>query len=397
MVLFPSHASSLGLSIHASNSILATGSVTGYQMDDSIAQRISSYNHEIGANGGYLSASFTISNYVDEVNDWLSYGLGRHIEVFDEFHVKVWEGFINQVAVSISGLSITRGPLMNIANRGKAIYQTIRYDTNPPIGGNQAITDEVNFTTSQEKYGIFEDMVSIGEATLDMAEYLRNTYFQEKKDPETTTQVNIGTASSDVSIRIDCLGYYKILETYFYTNTSPVTNTVATNTKLLAVFAAQPNSIFSTNDVNIEDSGLTVGFFERGDRRGSEIVSGLVAPGNTTQDRFICGVLNDRTIYYKQIPEEILYEYKINDNSKRVDMIGGVIQSYWSIQSGKWLTVPDLLIGEEQLRAIKPLREDIRNVFLESVQYSMPYNLNLVGGKVARMPQLFAQLGIASL
>lgn len=395
--MLPSHASSFGLSIHASNSILATGSVTGYKMDDSISQRISAYNHEIGANGGYLSASFTIGNFVDEVSDWLSYGLGRHIEVFDEFHVKVWEGFINQVAVNISGLSITRGPLMNIANRGKAIYQTIRYDTNPPIGGNQAITDEVNFTTSQEKYGIFEDMVSIGEATLDMAEYLRNTYFQEKKEPETQTTVNIGAASSDVSIRIDCLGYYKILETYFYTNTSPITNEVDANAKLLAVFAAQPNSIFSSIETYIESSSLTVGFFERGDRRASEIIADIVSFGNTTQDRFICGVLNDRTIYYKQVPEDILYEYKINDNSKRVDLIGGVIQSYWSIQSGKWLTVPDILIGEEQLRTVKPLREDVRNIFLESVQYSTPYNLNLVGGKVVKMPQLFAQLGIASL
>lgn len=396
-MLFPSHASSFGLSIHASNSILATGTTTSPTVDDSIAQRIDSCTLESGANGGYLSSSFLIGERGNEVEDWLAYGLGRHIEVFDEFQVKVWEGFVNQVSANIAGVAITRGPLMNIVNRAKAIYQTIRYDTNPPIGGNQAITSASSFTASQEAYGIFEDMVSLGEATLAIAEFQRDSYLQEKKDPETQTTININGNSSASNVRIDCLGYSRMLETYFYTNTSPVTNTVAANTKLLAVFAAQPNSIFSTAETNIEDSGLTVGFFERGDRRASEIVSSIVGLGNTTQNRFICGVLNDRTIYYKQVPSSILYEYKINDNSKRVDLIGGTIQSYWSIQSGKWINIPDMLIGQEQNPSAKPIQSDPRNIFIESIQYGMPYNLTMTGGKVAKLPQILAQFGITSV
>lgn len=393
----PSQASSFNLSIHASNSVLATGSVTGYTVDDSIAMRISSYNHEIGANGGYLSCSFTISNYVDEVNDWLSYGLGRHIQVFDEFNVQIWEGFVNQVAVNISGVSITRGPLMNVVNRAKVIYQTVRYDTNPPIGGNQAITDEANNTTSQNKYGIFEDVVSIGEALEETANYQRDTYLQEKGNPETQTQVNISSASSDVNVRIDCLGYSRILETYFFSNLEPITNETAVSTFIEEIFEAQPNGIFSTDYTNVETNNLSVGTYERGDKRAMEVLASCVSLGDVNGNRYIWGVLNNRQIYYKAIPSAIAYEYKINDNSKRVDLVGGVIQSYWSIQSGNWLTIPDLFIGEETRRAAKPLRDDIRNIFMESVQYTAPYNLNFVGGKVSKIPQIWAQLGIGNL
>lgn len=393
----PSHNSSFNLSIHISNSILATGTTTGQVMDDSIAQRISAYSHEIGAVGGYLSASMTINEYTDDAGDWLSYGIGRHVEVFDEFQVKIWEGFINQVSINIAGVAISRGPLMNIVNRAKTIYQTVRYDTNPPIGGNQAITAVANNTASQQRYGIFEDVISLSEATEQMAEYVRDTYLQEKKDPETQTQVNIGNSGSEVNVRIDCLGYYRILETYFYEETAPLLDEISINGKLTAIFVAQPNTIFSTLTTNIETNGIQVGAYERGDKRASEIVSSLVAFGDVSQNRYICGVLNDRQIYYKAISTSILYEYKINDNSKRVDLVGGTVNSYWSIQAGQWLTIPDILIGIEELSIYRPLRDDPRNIFIESTQYTAPYNLTLVGGKVSKVPQIFAQLGIGSI
>ncbi len=69
---------------------------------------------------------------------WMYNGLGRHIDIYTHTLTKAWEGFVDRLTVQIGGAQITIGPLVNICNRLPVVYQTVQYNTQPPIGGQRA-------------------------------------------------------------------------------------------------------------------------------------------------------------------------------------------------------------------------------------------------------------------
>jgi hypothetical protein len=91
-------------------------------IDDSLGTRTDSLRVEHTANGGYWSKSFTIRGRQEEVEAWVDDGLGRHVELYDTGLAPVWEGFVNQVNANIGSLSLNRGPLMQVANRIKSLW-----------------------------------------------------------------------------------------------------------------------------------------------------------------------------------------------------------------------------------------------------------------------------------
>jgi len=137
------------ISIHVSQPLARGGNwlfdVTGIQ---------SSYSHTIQAVGGYWQANFTINDNQDNIEDWLADGLGRHIEVFNESQEMIWEGFVDEVSANLGALTVSRGMLLDIANRVSVVYTTVDTSTDPPTTGDQSETSVENDTTSQTKYGI---------------------------------------------------------------------------------------------------------------------------------------------------------------------------------------------------------------------------------------------------
>ncbi len=67
----PSNFSETGIAIYATEPIISAA-VMKYQM--SLSQMVGEYSHEIAANGGYKSASISMTMRQDEIEDWLEYG-----------------------------------------------------------------------------------------------------------------------------------------------------------------------------------------------------------------------------------------------------------------------------------------------------------------------------------
>ena len=118
---------------------------------------------------GFDTAEISFAANLQDVDEWLLRGLNRHIVIVSPELLVVWEGFVNEMEVTIGGLTISRGPLMDVSNRVSVVYSRIFEDAAPAPSGGKWQTIIVEDSASQSKWGVFEEVYSIGEATLDSA------------------------------------------------------------------------------------------------------------------------------------------------------------------------------------------------------------------------------------
>jgi len=353
----------------------------------------SNYSHEIAAMGGFRSAQISFGGTRAELEEWFANGVGRHIRVMDGIDL-VWEGFVNQVSIQTGVLTAARGPLLAIGNKVKVAYQTVTYNTNPPIGGDAALTNNAEDTASQGRYGIVEKVLNGGSMNATEADQVRDTYLSEYKDPETTQQINTQAASAN-SVTLECLGYISWLDAFYYTETAN-SGTRQIKQKIEDVLGAEPNSFISTDYNRIDANSATVGRYEQDQQTGWAVIRDLVARGDSSGNRHLFGVYGDRIAQYGAIPTNVLYEYRLGDKSRKISVLGSNQDvPYWKVRPGQWMRLPDFLIG--RVGDDTPVGRDPRNIFIESVTYQIPWSVQINGGKTGKLAQLLAQKGLGGM
>ncbi len=359
---------------------------------DSLTDQISTYQHTIQAMGGYWMANFAISGDQSLVEDWLESGIGRHVKVYDHALNIMWEGFVNRVIGSVGSLSMVRGPLLDVANRTNLVYSTVDTSTNPPTVGIRARAGIVEDATSQGAYGVLETYLSSGGATPTEATEARNNYLAERKDPKTTQTVVLGRTAEPV-MRVECLGYVHWFTKYVYNQTAN-SGTADLSTKLRNVIGAQLNTIIDTSYNDITTNTIPVKRYENDDKTAWDLLKSLVALGDTADDRYLFGVYADRMPVYEEAPTDIEYLLRLADPEQRVESAAGERVMPWNVLPGKWLMFSDLLIGRIQSTN---LRLDPRAMFIESVNYTVPWGLTMLGGDTDKLSQKLAKLGLAGV
>ena len=359
---------------------------------DNLAPDTNSYSHEIAANGGFMSAEFSIpANQVD-AESWID-GLGRHIEVYDESLSLVWAGFVNEIEIVLGQFTVRRGPLLEVDNKVDVNYQTITYNTNGPIGGDPATTGFSSDTDSQDIYAIQENIISGGSIDSTQASELLGTYLAENSLPQTSQDLSLGSGSGEVSVRLSCLGYFHFLKRYYYTQvaTAALGNL---NTKLETVLTADPNSIFSTDYNKVAANTLQVTTYEDGKANAHDIIMAMVNLGDAADSRYTFGVYDDQRALYAAIPTSHEYEHRLADDAMRILDLAGNEVTPWRVRPSKWLFVSDFLVGSPTPAS---LREDPRMVFIESVRYNAPYGISISGGKTDKFAQKLARFGLGMI
>ena len=99
------------------------------------------YSHMINCVGGFDQASMSLAPNAALIDFLLTNGVGMDVVVHNTGGVEVWRGFIDRVSTQRGGVTIERGPYMEISNRVRVKYTTKRYNTTPPIGGQEKLTD----------------------------------------------------------------------------------------------------------------------------------------------------------------------------------------------------------------------------------------------------------------
>lgn len=358
-------------------------------INDQLAKMVNSYNHTKNANGGYVSAEFNLSANPEVVNDWLEDGLMRHVEVYGP--TQVWEGFVNEIEIAYGSLmSVRRGPVMEISNRVKVVYQTVSYDTNPPIPSSPGETDYANHSDSQEIYGVLETILSMGETTETLAEQGRDVYLDEMAWPETSPDnISLPASGGGLSITVRCLGYSALLERYVYNQTA-VSGYLNASDKVEDILQADPNTLFG--NTNLSTNTLQVPAYENDNAPAGGLIKTIADLGDSSDNRWLFGVYNQFEVVYAVAPSTHEYQLRLSSTQASLEDGYGNPIPPWMAQPGKWLLITDLL----PIKPVpgSPTRQDPRLVFIESLTYAAPRSLRLTGSKITKARQFLTRMGI---
>jgi len=349
------------------------------------------YQHKIEAMGGYWDMQFSVVGSLAELEAWIPNALNQHVEVHDAALEIVWEGFVDQITINVGGFAFSVGPLAEIGNKVKLGYSTVDTTTTPPTMGERAFTEYANDTESQKLYGTRYKTLSTGGVAEGLAEQIRDTWLAEHALPQPTKKWSTG-GSGAPSLTVNCLGYVHKLD-YPYRQ---VTNTgeYDLDDKMADILDASPDGLFTSSNATIATNTLQVVRYENEDRDAWSLIRGMVAMGDTTDARYLFSVGADRYITYGSAPTEVEYLQYLGDTEQRVTTIHGDEVLPWRVQPGRWLLFPDLLVGTD---VSQPPADDPRAMFIETVTYTMPRQIELIGSRVYTIDQKLSKLGLMGL
>lgn len=340
--------------------------------------------------GGYWSAQFTAEMNRSEMENWLDIGLGRDVKIISDAPRTIWVGFVNAITASLGSLSITRGPLMEVANSVQVRYSPLDTATSPPVTGVTTFTTASTDATSIALYGTLSKVIQGGNVTDADAAQIQQLVLESRRFPKMTKSFS-SEATGDFSLSVNCLGYVHRLDYPYSVDTA---GTSDANAKIAAVIAANPNIAWLPFDV----AYLTTNTFQvpTADPEGSiglNVIKSTTILGDAAQNRWLFGVYRDLECHYEAAPTAIEYLVHLSDSAVRITSMTGTEVKPWEVLPGKWAYVPDFLMGRSP--GTDDLQEDPRALFIESVTYTAPVAVSLQGGTTDRLDQLLAQRGLA--
>jgi hypothetical protein len=162
------------------------------------------------------------------------------------------------------------------------------------------------------------------------------------------------------------------------------------------VLAANPNAVFSTVYANLAANTFAIPIEENNCKTAMEYIRQLVSIGDAASARYVFGFYEDRVAYYNAIPTTPEYQYQLSSGSQAVEMYADNSTVYpWDVRPAKWIFITDFLIG--RVSSTTAIRDDPRMMFIESLNFTAPFSLQLQGAKVSTLPQRLAQLGLGGM
>lgn len=357
-------------------------------------QMVTSYTHTIAAFGGFESAEIVVNMSRQQTEEFFNEGLGTDIRVYDETLSLVWEGFVNEIEIVYGPLTKTRGPLTSVGNRVYAVYAPIDATTAPPTIGARTITVAADNTFSQDKYGIWEKVLSVGQRLAAEATNERDTYLKEHANPETSENLALGSGGTNMpKITLRCKGYYYWFDAYVYDYTATQAS-VTIYDKLLAVVVADTNAIISTDYTGMDANATLVNEYENDDMMGLSLIKSLVALGDASYNRHLFGVYENRRVIYAAAPTAAEYRLRLGDSFQGLQTITGAPVAPWQARPGRWIYFSDFMTGKSYST---DLRQNPQFLFAESVTYTAPWGLQISGGKIYRLDQILAQRSLEGI
>jgi len=356
----------------------------------SISAEVQSWRHTISAFGGFDTAEFSLVDTSTVLDDWVANGLGRGIIVYDETLVPIWEGFVNSITVQKGGLTVTHGPVLGIANKVKAIYSGVDTSVYPPVIGVRKQTAYVSDTESQEKWGIWPEIVSLAGVTNANADQLVDMYLNEHHYPDKNSQFSFATGDS--SINVSCLGWVHTLHHPY--NYTALSGTIDISTRIQEIITAQLNPWISTDYSRITTNTTPTPRYVNDDRLALETIRGLTAMGDSSNNRYFFGIYENRQAIYEPVSSRIDYQIALTDPKQIIVDSNKAIVAPWRIRPGRWVFFNDFMSGLGQPDVA--YHEDPRMLQIESVQFDMrvPFEVQLEGGKNSKYEQKSAKLGL---
>lgn len=361
-----------------------------------LTDEITSLRWQLLADGGYWSATISIAGTQNEIEGWIADGLGRRIVIYNAAAQVRGEYFVNGLSASVGTRGIRIGPLLSAPNRVRVAYAPKDISVSPPVVGSRTILGPINNTVPQARYGVIERLLSGGEMTdADVTQFYQ-TFLAEYARPVSSEEIKLSGGGAP-TVTLELAGYIQWMNAYTYTNTA--SGSVSLDARLAALLAACPNGgIFSTDYSLITPNPTTVEQYTNENKTAYALMKEAVARGDLSYRRYTFGIYNGRRAVYAPLPTLLEYLHEIT--APDIDITratGRAVVDPWDVLPGTWVFDPDFLIGRSPETV--DIRQDPRNVFIESASFSAPYDLALNGSRVSTftLPQMMAAMGISGL
>jgi hypothetical protein len=364
-------------------------------LSDSVHKTATAFSMEKGADGGCLSSSLSASIPAWDGARWLS-SLGYDMVVYNQAAQNIWQGFVNKVTVNNGGTSYTVGPLLDMATAVRVTYQAVSYNTNPPIGGQQAVTSLATSAVSISRYGRLETVLSGGQGLLANMEDLRDSYLAEYRVPFSGQDVTLASGNAP-SVELEMLGYQELLGRAYFAQSG--TGNQHSSVKIRAVLNSHPTLTFDLRGVT--DNTLNTPVYSQGDKTGLDEIKDIVARGDTSDRRYVFRVEPGLAAPSKPVtssPDDLGYVLLLGNNGVFLETSDGVAVLPWDVNPGVWLL--NASQGADwgvQSSALDMKNDPVTYMFIERMSYSAPNNLVLYGGRVSRLGQKLAKMGLGGM
>ncbi len=345
-----------------------------------------SYAHEIRAMGGFWTCQFDIlpgKKGLGYLEEYLLHGLGRQVESYSPNGKKIWEGQITRMSLDIPGAKLDVS-LVDMTNKTHARYLTSE-------GGLIKRSATFQDTDSQAMFGIKEKIVQgviikdEGVAD-DLAQQYLSAYVSSVRPKPTISPE--GSAGGNIKLTVFCDGYIKTLMWRVYNKVTAHTNqNLSTQIQdiITAVgqFVGQTSIVTNTHQVSQE--------YDRDDT-AFEIIMGLVRLADSSQNRHIAGMYEDRKFTYEQIIgsalSDVKYTFRIRDNKKKIFEAGtGQEIPFSEVRPNNYIRITDMFTG--QLSGAD-ITKDPQVTFIEAVTYREPIGLKMIPDTISSFDTLFA-------
>ena len=377
----PSHFSETGIAIYANEPLLFAATM---KFQQSLSQMVNGYSHIIAANGGYKSASISMTMQQEEIEGWIENGLGRNITVYNEGQQPIWNGFVNDIEVSMADLTITLNCL-------GYIEWLKAYTYNSTTAATTTINAAINAVLVADPNNIISsDYTKLTANTFSIPSYTND-------DNLALDYINGLVAMGDAAFNRYLFGVYanqRAEYTVMPTVNEYIAQVSGLNVKrgpLLGI-ANKVAIVYSTVDTSVTPPAVgvrkkTAYAIDIASQNKYGIIEKILSSGGSTD----ANATNIRDTYIGDAHEPETTQ-TITINAGEITTPQGRVIEPWNVLPAKWAFIPNFMIG--RIPDTTAMRDDMRYLFIESLTFTAPYGLILTGAKISKLPQILGQLGL---
>jgi hypothetical protein len=250
-----------------------------------------SYTQVIKDMGGFWTCKFDILGPPEDLGEFMDNGLGRDVRCYNHFGSAGWQGLVT----TLRKTSRTNERLVSLERAANKIY--VRFSLKGIPGSRTAVAED---TDLQNKYGILElidsldDPVSLANRAESLAEMRKKDLADPHRQKEFRDRGDPQIPSGLERLTIYCSGYSWYLTRRIYNKT---TNTDADADTVVSSVITDTGEFVQSSSIAANTQQINQ-FFDKDDLSW-DIITAAGETGDTSDDRYIAGMYEDRKFIYE--------------------------------------------------------------------------------------------------
>ena len=337
------------------------------------------YKHQIDAMGWFDSMRCEIPVTKYEGENFIQDYLGNEVRVyFDNPNRIAWEGFINRISLRRGGIVTTRS-LDNMTNRVQVLYDNPA--ATPQQTRSTEITNDDSISVYGSKTGIFEAGTQRGAQTLTTG--IGAKKLAQLAWPAMSSAID---TSGNISLEIECLGFYHTLEWDKFVVGNPTVEAVGlVVARYLYGSSGSPLTGYNSSNTSGNGNGLfyvdtdsslwnaNTSYNAIRENRSSTIWEKLVkmTEAGDGSDDWLVGIaptdnnLGYRRAYYREANTSVKYVTYLRDGLQIRTPYGNIVQP-WEVEPDGKIRIADLSIFSRRRFSTEP---SLRTMWIKKISY----------------------------